>query len=120
MLRLQDKIVLDIASAIAKEVIGLPFPPIEWVKVDRDSYGYNAKWKMGETTVWGHGLKSPDEIPSERLDCLVRGFYTDEVAGRLPEPYRSAPHVASSPEYFLARRIIDETMRLLFVAKRVK
>jgi hypothetical protein len=118
MARLQDKIVSDIASAIVKEVIDLSLPPIEWIKYDQDSYGYNAKWKMGDATVWGHGLKSIDEIPSERLDCLIRNFFTDEVCCRLPEPYKSARPI--SPEYTTARKIAEETMRLLFVAKRVK
>ena len=118
MKRLHDQTVSDAAFIISREVVDLPVPPIQWIKLDRDSHGYNIKWGMGDTRVWGHGLKSPDEIPGERLDCLVRSFFTDQAVERLPEPYKSAR--SSSPEDVLARRIIQEVMRLLFVAKRVK
>jgi hypothetical protein len=116
--RLQDETISDVASVIAKEVIGLPLPPVERVDVDQDSYGYNVRWGMGDVTVWSHGLKSADKIPDERLDCLIRSFFREEVIMRLPEPYKFTR--SSSAEDALARRIIDETMRLLFVAKRVK
>jgi len=118
MERIYGKIVLDIASMIAKDVMHLPLPFIEWLKVEKDLHGYNMKWRMGDAVVWAYGLKSADKIPDERLDCLIRNFFRDEAAARLPEPYKSAR--SSSPEDSIARKIIEETMRLLFVAKRVK
>jgi hypothetical protein len=118
MERQQDEVVSLVASTIAKDVMHLPLPFIEWLKVEKDLHGYNMKWRMGDVVAWGYGLKSADKIPDERLNCLIRGFFTNEVVGRLPEPYKSAQF--PSPEYATARKIAQEAMRLLFVAKRVK